>query len=396
MTKTTWRVRLIGGATVLSLLSLAAACGDDSDDATSDGTTPSEASDPTPAGSSSTVGSSPTSDESETTSPPDGSSTAATSTETSATTAADADAEASGAFPRTVEHALGLTEIPAPPQRVVTLDMSFVDAAFTLETPTYGYTTFGDSTGELPDYFGAAREAYAAEAEHLGDLMAPNVEAIAELEPDLILSASVRHEDIYDELSAIAPTVMSDSAGAGWKDNLRLTAETLGKEELAEERIAAYEERAVTVGDEVNDAAGDPEVSIVRFVDVVRLYQAASFSGVVFEDAGIARPENQRDTENFIVELSPEELGQADADHVFYTIYNDSEVEKVLQQAMDSGLWEASLSAARDGHAYEVPDETWMSAVGMFGAHYILSDLAETFDVDPHLDLSPMEPLINS
>ncbi|MGH9272721.1 MAG: hypothetical protein ACRDZ2_15795 [Ilumatobacteraceae bacterium] len=35
------------------------------------------------------------------------------------------------------------------------------------------------------------------------------------------------------------------------------------------------------------------------------------------------------------------------------------------------------------GTATEVYDETWMSAVGLYGAHAILDDLAATFNVDP-------------
>ena len=38
------------------------------------------------------------------------------------------------------------------------------------------------------------------------------------------------------------------------------------------------------------------------------------------------------------------------------------------------------------GTAHEMSDETWMSAVGMYGAQAILDDLAATFGVDPARD----------
>lgn len=228
-------------------------------------------------------------DDTSTTPSPAGEETTNTGAPTSTTTTATATA---AAFPRSVDHALGTAEVPAEPTRVVALDMSLVDAALTLELPLVGYTTFDDPNGPLPDYFGDAIDRHAADAVWVGDLMAPNLEAIAELGSDLILTAAVRHEAIYDELSAIAPTIATESAGGGWKDNIRLAADATGREDRAEEAIGAYEERAATIGTAINGAYGDPTISVVRFLDHIRLYQPVSFSGVVLADAGLARPES--------------------------------------------------------------------------------------------------------
>ena len=61
-----------------------------------------------------------------------------------------------GAFPVLVEHALGSTEVPARPVRVVALDTSLVDAALALGLELVGYTTFRDPDGDLPAYIGSA------------------------------------------------------------------------------------------------------------------------------------------------------------------------------------------------------------------------------------------------
>jgi iron complex transport system substrate-binding protein len=316
------------------------------------------------------------------------------------TTAPSAPAEApapestspAAAFPRTVEHAMGTTEIPAAPQRVVTLDMSFVDAALALETPIIGYVLYQDPDGDLPGYFGDALATYAADATYMGDLLEPNLEQIAAARPDLILTSKVRHEPLYEQLAAIAPTVMSESAGAGWKDNIRLTAAALGKEDLAEEVITAYEDRAATVGAAINEVAGDPTISIARFLgaDSFRLYQRASFIGVVLDDAGLARPDNQQaaDPDQFMIEVSFENLAEAGTgDWLFYTIFGnedpDDEAANAGRAALQSQpLWQALPNVQTDT-AVEMSDETWMSAVGMFGAHAVLDDLAEHFGVDP-------------
>ena len=99
--------------------------------------------------------------------------------------------------------------------------------------------------------------------------------------------------------------------------------------------------------------------------------------GVVLDDAGLARPESQQATsaDQFIREISQEEIALADGDHLFYTVFDNGEMDATRQLIEANPLW-ANLGAVQAGHAYEVPDETWMSAVGVFGAHSILDDLA--------------------
>lgn len=142
-------------------------------------------------------------------------------------------------FPRTVEHAMGKTEIKAKPKRVVALDTSFVDATLALDTQVVGYTDYRTINGKLPDYLGDARTQYGSEAESVGTLAEPNLEKIAALKPDLIISAKVRHEKLYEQLSKIAPTIMSQTTGPTWKDNIRLEAKAVGAEDLAEKEISS-------------------------------------------------------------------------------------------------------------------------------------------------------------
>src|SRR5690606_18380625 len=120
------------------------------------------------------------------------------------------------------------------------LDQSFVDAVLTLETPVVGYTTYRAIEEGLPGYLQPLVAEHGSEAVSVGTLQDPSLEQIAALQPDLIVSAKVRHEDLYDELSRIAPTVFSETTGAIWKDNLRLVGQALGEEQLAEDRIAEY------------------------------------------------------------------------------------------------------------------------------------------------------------
>jgi iron complex transport system substrate-binding protein len=283
---------------------------------------------------------------------------------------------------RVVTHAMGETAIPAQPKRVVALDQSFVDAVLTLETPLVGYTTYRAIEGGLPEYLGPLAATYGAEAVSVGRLEEPSLEQIAALKPDLILSAKVRHEAQYAQLSQIAPTVFSETTGPTWKENLRLTGQALGKEDLAEAKISAYEQRAAGIGREIAAASGGtlPTVSIVRFAgeDTVRLYSEKSYSGIVLHDVGFPRPATQPTTDKIAVDISPERILDLDADQIFVATWPDATTDGPKAQFTGNPLWSRLTGAQHD-----VDDLTWMSAVGLQGAHTVLDDVARAFSVDP-------------
>lgn len=200
--------------------------------------------------------------------------------------------ESVAGFPRTVEHAMGKTTIEKQPVKVAALDSSYVDAVFALETQLAAYTLFPASGEKFPDYLKAEADKYAKNAKPVGELEQTKLEQVLVAEPDLILSAKVRHENLYSVLSARKPTVFSAETGKTWKDNIRLAGKALGKEQLAETKIKAYEDRAAKVGAAIKAKAGKtPTVSVVRFVDgPTRAYSMNSFIGIVLKDTGLGRP----------------------------------------------------------------------------------------------------------
>ncbi|MEU8132508.1 ABC transporter substrate-binding protein [Streptodolium elevatio] len=283
---------------------------------------------------------------------------------------------ASAGFPRTITHDKGTTEIKDKPKRIVALDNSLVEAVAALDRPLVGgIGSYRDQKG-FPDYLGESVK----DTKDVGPLDNPNLEQIVALKPDLIISATVRHDPLYDQLAKIAPTVFVKTTGPTWKDNIKLVAQALGEEQKATEKLTAYEARAKKIGDAINAKAGNPTVSVVRFVDgPTRIYLPKTFSGIVLADMGIARPENQRDPEKFNIEISEEQIGLADADYIFVTSFSGGEERKA--RFLANPLWQR-LKAVADQHVYEVADEKWMTSVSLQGAHVILDDLAKNFGVD--------------
>lgn len=164
----------------------------------------------------------------------------------------DADAEADpaaaaaaeDAFPVTVEHAFGETEIAEAPERVVTWGYSSADAAIALDVvpvaipfSSYG----GDDEGVLP----WIREELESRGEDVPTVLPnteePPFEAIAAAEPDLIIAAysGITDED-YETLTQIARTVAyPDEAWATpWREVIEIVGTSLGRSDDAAALLA--------------------------------------------------------------------------------------------------------------------------------------------------------------
>lgn len=280
----------------------------------------------------------------------------------------DPDEQSDGAGEaRVVQHAMGSTEITGTPRRVVVLDTGELDSVVALGVTPVGAVR-ADETSGLPSYV-ADRT---ADTELVGTIAEPNLEAIARLNPDLILSNKVRHEEIYDQLSGIAPTVFAESVGVSWKENFLVAAEALGQRPAAERILSEYQDKARRIGQEFGDPAG-LEVSMVRFIPgSIRLYAAGSFIGTILDDAGFARPQSQRVDETF-VEVSQEQLGQAEGDLLFHAAYGDD--GSAEQTRLTAGpLWQR-LAVVSEGRAHEVSDDLWYLGIGPVAADLVLDDL---------------------
>jgi iron complex transport system substrate-binding protein len=284
--------------------------------------------------------------------------------------AAPAASTADAAFPRTVEHAMGTTELAERPERVVVLDTGELDSVLSLDV-----TPVGAVTTDVSDGFLSYLADGAADVKVVGTIAEPDLEGIAALAPDLILSNKVRHEALYEQLSQIAPTVFAERVGAVWKDNFRLAAEALGLEEEAEGRLEEYETRAAALGESLGDPAGTT-VSAVRFVDgVIRVYTPESFLGTVLADAGLDQLTLPTDRTPTFAELGAEQLTSADADIVLFSSYGGAEDSG--EAAVVAGpLW-PRLGAVAEGRAHAVEDDVFFTGIGLTAANLIVEDLTE-------------------
>ncbi|MBW6493927.1 MAG: iron-siderophore ABC transporter substrate-binding protein [Burkholderiaceae bacterium] len=284
---------------------------------------------------------------------------------------------AAPAMARDVTDSMGTITVPDTPQRVVVLTNEGTEALLALGVVPVGAANSwnGDPWwNHIADLMG--------DAVPVGTESAVNLELVAALEPDLILGNKMRHEEIYPQLTAIAPTVLSAELRGDWKINFRLYSEALGKVAEGEQAIAEYDAAVAALRDRLG-AAVEEEVSVIRFLPgQIRIYQLDSFSGVLLKDVGFNRPANQN-VEEFAIRTGKESIPDMDGDRIFYFTYEtgNGEGDALADEVLSDPLWQ-SLSAVQADKVHAVSDAIWNTAGGILAARLMLDDIARIYGVE--------------
>ncbi|MGM0875422.1 MAG: ABC transporter substrate-binding protein [Bacillota bacterium] len=278
----------------------------------------------------------------------------------------------------TIEHAMGSTEITGTPKKVVILTNEGTEALLSM-----GVTPVGAVQSWLGDPWYEHITSDMEGVEVVGTEAEVNVEAIAALQPDLIIGNKMRQEKIYDKLSAIAPTVFAETLRGDWQENFKLYAKTLNREEEGQKVIDDFEARITefkeTAGDKLNQ-----EVSVVRFMaGLTRVYYTDTFSGVIFDKLGLKHSSTVQELfadnpdDLFVREVGKEVIPQMDADILFYFTYappGDTEATKTEEEWTNDPLWK-NLEVVKAEKAYKVDDAIWNTAGGVIAGNKLLDDL---------------------
>lgn len=275
----------------------------------------------------------------------------------------------------TVEHAMGSTTLEKAPEKVVILTNEGTEALLALGVTPVGAVQ--SWTGD-PWYDHIADEM--KDAEVVGLESEVNVEAIAALQPDLIIGNKMRQEDIYEQLSAIAPTIFAEDLRGNWKNNFELYAKALNKEVEGTEIIEAYDTRIADLKEQLGEKL-NMKVSMVRFMaGDVRIYQKDSFSGVILDQLGFARPESQDVDEFAIKGATKEQMPLMDGDILFYFTYEtgDNAASELEKEWIEDPLFK-NLEVAKNGEVHKVDDVIWNTAGGVKAANLMLDDIEKTF-----------------
>ncbi|MCZ2811116.1 iron-siderophore ABC transporter substrate-binding protein [Modestobacter sp. VKM Ac-2979] len=286
----------------------------------------------------------------------------------------------SDAFPVTVETAFGDVTVEEEPTRVVALGWGDAEMALALGVQPVGASDWLGFGGEG---VGPWAEGLYDEAPEIIETLEPSLEAIAALDPDLILDTkSPATEERYEALSAIAPTISqpvgTDPYVVPFEDQLDLVGQALGKTEEAEE-VEAEVDEAFAAAAEAHPEFDGTEVAVAA-------YTAEGFGAYVSGDARVDFMEQlgfvnepaieELATDSFYVPVSEEQLPLLDSDlTVAFPIFVEA------SEITDNPLWQA-IPSVQAGNAVVLDDETLTNAFSIGtpqGIQYALDNAVPQF-----------------
>lgn len=274
-------------------------------------------------------------------------------------------ADTTAQFPMTIEHEVGTTTIDAIPERIVVLEYSFADHLGTL-----GIAPVGFAVDAPPEYI----YAYTSDvgAVDVGTRAEPNLEAILELSPDLIIADSHRHTAIYDQLNLIAPTVVFNSLRGSYDDQLEqfsIIAGILGKADEASDILASYQEHFESAMATTDAEAGEFVVGVL-WSGGFTAHSNESFMGSFLESLGRTNAlEPQGEETQYLLDME----GFASVNPSTIVILCNTADQEFLDDMTDSQLWQA-FEAVTNNHVYAFDRNLWSKGRGVTAYEKILDD----------------------
>ncbi|GIG37071.1 iron-siderophore ABC transporter substrate-binding protein [Cellulomonas pakistanensis] len=293
------------------------------------------------------------------------------------TAAGTGGSAAEGAFPATVETKFGEVTVEAQPERIVALGWGDAETALSL-----GYQPVGASDWLAfgGDGVGPWAEGQYDESPEIIDTLEPSYEAIAALEPDLILDVkSSGDQDRYDRLSEIAPTVGVPEGGDSYlttgQQQLELISAALGVPEKGEELRAQLEDTFAEARAAHPDWDGKTIAAATRTSEGWGAYIEGGDRVDFLQNLGFVQSptiaELPVSASGFSVDISSEQLDLLDADLIVaFPIYIET------TEITEDPQWQA-IPAVADGRAVVIDgDLSSAYSLGTIGAQqYALDNL---------------------
>ncbi|WP_209373528.1 ABC transporter substrate-binding protein [Brevibacterium renqingii] len=254
-----------------------------------------------------------------------------------------------------VDTKFGSVEVPADPQKVVALGWGDAETALALGVQPVGASDWVEFGGKG---VGPWAEDLYDEAPEIIATMEPDYEAIAALEPDLILDTkSSGEQKRYDRLSEIAPTVGPPKGGDDYlttmDQQVELVSQALGKEDKGEKLLKDLDAKFAEARKSHPDFDGKSVAVAAKTSEGWGAYIDGTERVQFMENLGFTQSEkiSALEPEGFTAPISEENLDQLDADLlVVFPIYiKDSEVTD------DSAF--KRVPAVEDGHALVLTED---------------------------------------
>ena len=273
---------------------------------------------------------------------------------------------------KTIVHDFGTTELKKAPKRIVILDNLYGEILDPLDITPVGATTGQADSQEFSTLF--KKQYKDAKVVSVGWQGNPDLDKIAELKPDLILMTG-EQEDLYDELSEIAPTVgyqINTDENWDYHETSLKVAEIFDKRDEMKKDLDRLDAREAVFAENVKAKFGNQKLMYLRVTDNDIRYYAYGHFGYLYDTYHFNRAETFN-PDDMLQVIDPDKLKDINPDLLI--VQADSQ-ELLDNKLKNTPVW-TSLKAVQNNKVIYADYSTYMLGFGIVSQYDIIKLISD-------------------
>ena len=278
---------------------------------------------------------------------------------------------------KTIVHDFGTTKLKKVPKRIVILDNLYGEILNPLDITPVGATTGQADSQEFSTLF--KKQYKDAKVVSVGWQGNPDLDKIAELKPDLILMTG-EQEDLYDELSEIAPTVgyqINTDENWDYHETSLKVAEIFDKRDEMKKDLDRLDAREAVFAENVKAKFGNQKLMYLRVTDNDIRYYAYGHFGYLYDTYHFNRAETFNPDDMFQV-IDPDKLKDINPDLLI--VQADSQ-ELLDNKLKNNPVW-SSLKAVQNNKVIYADYSTYMLGFGIVSQEAIMKQISHEWGLN--------------
>ena len=278
---------------------------------------------------------------------------------------------------KTIVHDFGTTELKKAPKRIVILDNLYGEILDPLHITPVGATTGQADSQEFSTLF--KKQYKDAKVVSVGWQGSPDLDKIAELKPDLILMTG-EQEDLYEELSEIAPTVgyqINTDENWDYHETSLKVAEIFDKRDEMKKDLDRVDAREAVFAENVKAKFGNQKLMYLRVTDTDIRYYAYGHFGYLYDTYHFNRAETFNPDDMFQV-IDTDKLKDINPDLLI--VQADSQ-ELLDNKLKNTPVW-TSLKAVQNNKVIYADYSTYMLGFGIVSQEAIMKQISDEWGLN--------------
>ncbi|GGI43698.1 ferrichrome ABC transporter substrate-binding protein [Paenibacillus marchantiophytorum] len=175
-----------------------------------------------------------------------------------------------------------------------------------------------------------------------------SVEAVMSVEPDLIILGSLFNQEMYDQLSKIAPTVIVPHPYYEWRNRLDFLAKLLGEVDKKDKWLETYESKVAAWKKKLEPILQGESLAVIEtYPKNLVVYLSTGTAELVYKDLGIKKATGIPEPEAWGgIQIALEGLSTINPDHLIF-------MENSENKMSDSQVW-TNMKAVQKKNIYKI------------------------------------------